>query len=139
MANRLTPKQEKFCLQYVELGNASDAYRSAYDCENMRQETINRNAFALLENNKIAARLDDLRAEAAKRNEVTVDSLMAELEEARQLALQMANPAAMVSATMGKAKITGFDKKIVQHQNPDGSAIMPVTRIEIVPGGNGES
>ena len=47
------------------------------------------------------------------------------------------NPAAMVSATMGKAKITGFDKKILQHQNSDGSAIVPVTRIEIVPGDNG--
>jgi len=28
---KLTPKQEKFCQLYVELGNASDAYRGAYN------------------------------------------------------------------------------------------------------------
>lgn len=135
----LRPKQEDFCLRYVELGNASEAYRASYNCSRMKPESVNRLAFAMLQNVKIASRLEELRAEAAKRNEITVDSLMDELEEARQLALQMANPAAMVSATMGKAKITGFDKKILQHQNPDGSAINPITRIEIVPGGNSEN
>lgn len=28
----LTPKQEKFCQLYIELGNASEAYRQSYDC-----------------------------------------------------------------------------------------------------------
>lgn len=123
----LTPKQEDFCLRYVELGNASEAYRFAYDCKNMKPESVNRKAKEMLDNGKIAARLEGLRAEAAKRNEITVDSLIDELEEARALARDIANPSAMVSATMGKAKITGFDKKIIQHQNASGGDINPVT------------
>jgi hypothetical protein len=38
-----------------------------------------------------------------------VDDLLAELEEARQLAKNIEQPSPMVSATMGKAKILGLD------------------------------
>lgn len=133
---KLTPKQEAFCLAYVERGNASDAYRTAYKSENMKPESVNRLAFALLQNVKITSRLEELREIAAKRHEVTVDSLLAELDEARELARELAKPEAMVSATMGKAKICGHDKKILQHQNPDGTPVVPVTRVEIVAGVN---
>ena len=68
MARNLTPKQEDFCRYYIETGNASEAYRKAYDCERMKAETVNRNAAALLANNKIATRLEELRAEIAKRH-----------------------------------------------------------------------
>ena len=50
---KLTPKQESFCLSYIETGNASEAYRLNYDTENMKPATVNRNAKALLDNNKI--------------------------------------------------------------------------------------
>ena len=38
---------------------------------------------------------------------ITRDSLLAELEEARQLAIEKKNPSAAVAATIGKARITG--------------------------------
>lgn len=52
---------------------------------------------------------------AAKRHDVTEDSLLAELEEARQSALGNAQSGAAVQATMGKARITGhiIDRKEV--------------------------
>lgn len=62
----LTVKQDQFCLVYLKEGNASEAYRQVYDCENMKDTTIHRKAKELLDNGKIAARLDDLRAEAVK-------------------------------------------------------------------------
>ena len=31
MTDKLTPKQEAFCLKYIELGNATEAYYAAYD------------------------------------------------------------------------------------------------------------
>lgn len=133
---KLTPKQEAFCLAYMENGNASKAYRKTYKADAMKPESVNRLAFALLQNVKITSRLEELREIAAKRHEVTVDSLLAELDEARELARELAKPEAMVSATMGKAKICGHDKKILQHQNPDGTPVVPVTRVEIVAGGN---
>lgn len=57
----------------------------------------------------MALRIQKLREDARERNKVTVDSLTAELDEARALAL--ADPkgaAAAVSATMGKAKLHGL-------------------------------
>ena len=114
MAKELTPKQEKFCLKYIETGNASEAYRQAYDAENMKSATINRNATALLDNNNITTRLEELRSMHVRRHKVTVDSITAELEDAKAFAKQEANPSALVSAIMGKAKIHGLDKLIIE-------------------------
>ena len=56
----LTPKQEAFARRYVQTGNASDAYRFAYDAANMKLATVNRAAHDLVTNSKIAARVQDL-------------------------------------------------------------------------------
>lgn len=60
----LTPKQENFCLAYLETGNASEAYRRAYDCENSKPETINKRASELLDNREIAGRIEELNKSA---------------------------------------------------------------------------
>lgn len=63
---RLTEKQEKFCQSYLDTdGNASEAYRMAYDTSNMQPETIWSNASRLLDNSKVEARIDEIRAERA--------------------------------------------------------------------------
>lgn len=119
----LTPKQEKFCMLYIELGNASEAYRQSYDAEDMNDNTVHRNAHALLENNKVATRVEQLRNEHKQAHKMTVADLLAELEEARQAALGAENPqsSAAVAATMGKAKLLGLDKQVIDHQSSDGS------------------
>lgn len=113
----LTQKQENFCLSYVEQGNASEAYRQSYNAGKMKPETINRNAKALLDDSKIATRVSDLREKAAERNAITVDDLIAELEEARQAALlaETVQASAAIGATMGKAKLLGMDKQVLEH------------------------
>ncbi|MAI44852.1 MAG: hypothetical protein CBC34_002880 [Hyphomicrobiaceae bacterium TMED74] len=45
----LTPKQHKFCLKYVESGNASLAYREVYDCSGSKPSTVSRKAKELLD------------------------------------------------------------------------------------------
>ncbi len=52
--------------------------------------------------------MDALRNKSAERLMVTLESLTAELDEARKLAKEVANPAAMTGATMGKAKLHGL-------------------------------
>lgn len=108
----LTPKQEAFCLAYLETGNASEAYRRAYNAENMKAATIAVKASELLANGKVAVRLAEMREATAKRNQITVDDLLRELEEARTKALNCENPqsSAAVSATLGKAKLLGLDR-----------------------------
>ena len=107
MSSELTPKQEKFCQKYIETGNASEAYRQAYDAENMSNEAIKVEACRLLQNPNVSLTVEKWQEEHRDRHRVTVDSLTAELEEARSLALQVDQPSAAVSATMGKAKLHG--------------------------------
>lgn len=128
----LTLKQEDFCRSYTEHGNASEAYRVAYDAGRAKPETINRSAKALMDDPKIAARIAELRADAAKRNEITVDDLIAELEEARQVALSAETPqaSAAISSTMGKAKLLGMDKQVVEHVGKNGAPLF--SKIEVV-------
>lgn len=64
--NKLTVKQENFCQAYIRLGDKSAAYREAYNCENMKAETVNRNAFELFDNNKITTRILELQKQVAE-------------------------------------------------------------------------
>jgi len=68
----LTPKQERFCIEYIETGNASEAYRRAYDTDNMKVETVWREAHELLKNHKVSTKLK----EYTEANELTVQSVM---------------------------------------------------------------
>jgi hypothetical protein len=59
----------------------------------------------------ISARIREIQAVGARKAEVTTESILAELEEARVLAMRLEQPNAAVAASMGKAKVAG---KIVQ-------------------------
>ncbi len=126
----LTPKQESFCQRYLETGNASEAYRLCYSAEKAKPETVNRSAKELLDNPKIAARLSELRAEALVGHSVTIASLLKELEQARLVAMKKRQGAAMVQATMGKAKLAGLEKG----PEPGDTPVPASVRIEIVSG-----
>lgn len=130
--SKLTPKQEKFCQLYIEeLGNASEAYRQAYSCGKMKDETINNKAYILSKKGEIRARISELQAEHRERHNLTVDDLINELEEARQAGKEFENASAMVSATMGKAKLLGFDKQQIDITTNNESLNKP-TIIELV-------
>lgn len=104
----LTPKREAFARAYLELGNARKAYESAYNCENMKPATIGSRSSALLREPLVAWFIDQLRAEAAKRNEITVDNLTQMLHEDRKLARDLGMPAAAISAVGSMAKLHGL-------------------------------
>ena len=59
-------------------------------------------------NERVAARVAEIQYGGAARAEVTIASVLGELEEARTFAKEKNNPSAMVSATMGKARILGL-------------------------------
>ena len=67
-SNKLTIKQEKFCNKYLECGNASEAYRYAYNCLKMNDETVWKRSSELLQNGEVTGRIEYLKnhlAEAA--------------------------------------------------------------------------
>ena len=66
----LTSKQAKFAENLANGMSQADAYRNAYDSENMQPETIHAHASRLAKRDKIAARVDAIVAERMREIEV---------------------------------------------------------------------
>ena len=115
MADKLTPKQEAFVLAYIETGNASEAYRRAYNAENMSEKVIHNKASDLLKRGDIRVRIEALQKHHQQRHAVTVDSLTNKLIEDRELAHKNEQASAAIAATMGKAKLHGLLKDKIEH------------------------
>ena len=62
----LTAKQEAFANNIVEGMNQADAYRSAYNANNMSDNAVYREASLLVSNPKVAQRISELRDELSK-------------------------------------------------------------------------
>ena len=79
---KLSIIQGNFARYFVELGNASEAYRRAYDAENCSEKTVWRKTIEVVQNGKVAAEVDRLKAEIAKRSEITIDEVFSALPAA---------------------------------------------------------
>lgn len=108
MASKITVKQDKFCLAYLETGNASEAYRRAYSSEKMKGATINRNANTLLSDSKITARLDALRKPVIKKAQMTLEGHLDDLLRLRNFATQEKQIAAAITAEIARGKAAGI-------------------------------
>jgi phage terminase small subunit len=101
---RLTPKQAAFCREYiVDCNGTAAAARAGFS-----KRTSNEQASMMLAKPHIAAEVKRLQDEVAASNNITVQSLLREAEEARSLAKQNQNAGAMVASTTLKAKLTGL-------------------------------
>jgi DNA-binding transcriptional MocR family regulator len=96
----------------------------------MKPSTVNRKAVELLENGKITARLDQLQQRAQKRHDITIDTLTEMLKADRELARELEQSSAAVSAVMGLAKIHGLILDKAQISGDENNPI--VTRVELV-------
>ena len=83
----LTPKQEKF-VQGIVSGKLSqrEAYKQAYNATKMKDETIDNNAYKLMQNNEVLTRYNTLMAEHKEKalwtREKSVNDLIMLKEEA---------------------------------------------------------
>ena len=112
---KLTLKQEAFCRSYIETGNASEAYRRAYNAKQMSSAAIEVEASRLLANPKVALRVTGLQETHQRRHEITLDSLTEMLKADRELARQEGEANAAINAVLALAKLHGLivDKKNV--------------------------
>lgn len=125
----LNDRQERFAQLVVEGNSQAEAYRQAYpNASKWQDKTVWEKASLLAAIDKVSARVAELRSAAAKRHEITVDSLIAELEEARQAALaaETVQASAAISSTMGKARLLKLDTQVIESKNET------VMRIELV-------
>jgi|TARA_R100001440_G_scaffold75700_1_gene103656 phage terminase small subunit len=72
MKKKLTPKQRKFAEEYVNTGNASEAYRRAYDVgKNTSIDTIKVNSSKMLADTNISLTIKELQIKQANKYEIT--------------------------------------------------------------------
>ena len=107
-------KHEAFARNLVEMtksgGTQGNAYtRAGYRCENGAAEAAASRMLADVKNG-VADRVKELMAGGAKRAEVTVASLLNELEQARIGASDDGQFSAAVQAIAGKARLSGLDR-----------------------------
>ena len=75
----LTIKQEKYAQGLFAGLSQREAYKQAYNAENMKDTTIDRNAYTLSLDSKVATRIKELTEELKNRNMVTVEKVLKEL------------------------------------------------------------
>lgn len=129
----LDAREEAFCLSYVRHRNARIAYE-AYLPDSLASPAAKRvEGCRLLQRPNIALRIEQLRQVAIGETHATVATLLKELDEAREHALEIEQPATAVTATMSKARLAGFLKpedklnlggvSVVVHISPEDAAV----------------
>jgi len=81
MSMKLTPKQDKFCREYLKTSNASEAYRRSYDAKNMGVNTIKVKASQLLSRDNIRITVDRLREKIEDEGILTFKEIQKMLSE----------------------------------------------------------
>jgi phage terminase small subunit len=110
----ITAQKQRFIDAYLISSNAT---QSAIDA-GYSEKTASAQGSRLKRDPEIKKALQQAQDEASERNKVTVDHLIDELEAARQIAKDERNASAMISATLGKAKILGLDKPSDKVEQP---------------------
>jgi phage terminase small subunit len=108
----LTPKQENFCQLYVKLGNASEAYRQAYN-SSAKAQSVAVEASKLMSDPNISLRVAELREEMS---EMAYWSRMDSLKVLADIAKGVdseAKPSDKVAAVKVINSMHGWDKQII--------------------------
>ena len=90
----LTDKQEKFCQNIINGMSQADAYRAAYPKQKMSDKTIWEAASRLMANNKVVARLTELR------NKLAQPSIMSAQERLKWLTERIADDEVDINAKL---------------------------------------
>lgn len=108
---KLTPKQEKFAQGVASGMTQADAYRAAYDCSRMKAATIQRNASAMMRDNKISARIAELQKPVVEAVRLTLEEHLAELKALRDGAKNKEDYGAAIKAETKRGEACGFYKQ----------------------------
>ena len=101
----LTPKQEAFAQAIASGMTQADAYRSAYNAENMKDATVWSKASVLMADGKVSARVEELRKGLEKKElwtrEMSVKALIGAYKDG--------NPTAKIAAVKELNAMHGFN------------------------------
>lgn len=100
----LTDRQRVFIAEYAKTGNATLAAKAA----GYSPKTAYAQGCRLLKDPLVDSELKKLRVQMLKKNQVTFENTIDELNQALALAMTLAKPSAAVAAIMAKAKLAGL-------------------------------
>lgn len=104
----LTPKQEAFALEYIRNGkNASDAYRHAYNTENMKEEVVWNEASQLLKHHEVSIRIEEHHQYAIEYANITIESLVMDMKDCRDSSREAKDRGNWRQSNVELAKMTG--------------------------------
>ncbi len=103
----LTEQQREFVRHVLAGKTASDAYRAAYNTENMKPNSIWREASLLASNKNVAQWLAAARKACLGTAVVTLEGHQQQLERLREIALATGNVGAAVAAEQTRGKVAG--------------------------------
>ncbi len=116
---RITLKQEKFARRYIANGgNATEAYRAAYNCGKMSDATLWRKACEVKANGKVAAMISELKEQQSDFQQITLEEVGSGLRRAAALAESSGNAAALASSLEKLGRLAGLfiEKQRVTHE-----------------------
>lgn len=115
------PKHERFAQELAKGKSQIEAHETA------GYKPDDGNAASLANRPEVQARVQEITGRGALRAEVTVASILSELDEVRELAIGLEQPAPAVSAIMGKAKVAGLLIDKAELSGKDGGPIVMAT------------
>lgn len=128
----LTDQQQNFVRAILEGKTASDAYRSAYDTENMQPNSIWVAASRLRSNANVALWLTAARTANLGSAKVTLEGHLQELERLREIALGTGNVGAAVQAEQLRGKAAGHYVDKIEDVTRDNDPVSTLKEIHAV-------
>jgi transposase len=111
----LTPKQEKFASCIADGMSQADAYRTAFNAENMKAETIHKRASELMSDGAVSGRVQELRSKLEKKALWTREMSVRALVEAYKVAKEQTNASGMTGAVKELNAMHGYNEP-TKHQ-----------------------
>ena len=112
---KLTGKQEKFAQGIAKGLSQADAYREAYDYEDMAENTIHRQAHEVMKNSKVTARVEELKAAIQEELVYTAKQGFEKFKELQDKAVAEGNISAAIKAEENKCELAGLYVKKVEN------------------------
>ena len=107
---KLTAKQEAFAQAIADGLGQADAYRFAYDAEDMKDSTIHPKASRMLSEGKIRARVDELKAMVVEKQLWTREMSVKGLIQAYRIAQDAKTSTGMTAAVKELNNMHGFNE-----------------------------
>lgn len=107
---KLTAKQEAFCQGIADGLGQADAYRAAYDADGMKDTTIYPLASKLMKNDKVTARIAELKSQMQEKQLWTREMSVKGLVAAYRVASEGKNASGMTGAIKELNAMHGYNE-----------------------------